>query len=128
MSPAKDGDAIAALEVVRDAFGSDSDVQYHEKILPRMDSMKFMKGVLASLLEDPHWNEYAQNWIVDFSGKYPWVASVAFIACPTGGGGKITNTRQPTYDALLRLEDRIAIQAATVRETKEQIDQETQYQ
>lgn len=32
LSPAKEGDAIAALEIVRDALGSDTEVRYHEKI------------------------------------------------------------------------------------------------
>lgn len=126
LSPAKEGDAIAALETIRDAFGSDAAVRYHDKVLPRMPSKEFMNGELASLLEDPHWRDYAQNWIADFSAKYPWMASVAFIACPTGGGGKITNTRQPSYDPSLTMEYRIAIQGATVREVKEQIDRENQ--
>lgn len=125
LSPAKEGNAIAALETIRDAFGSDAAVRYHDKILPRMPSQEFMNGELASLLEDPHWSDYAQNWIADFSAQYPWMASVAFIACPTGGGGKITNTRQPSYDPSLTMEYRIAIQAATIREVKEQIDRET---
>lgn len=87
-----------------------------------MSSQEFIKGELASLLEDPHWRDYAQNWISDFSVKYPWVASVAFIACLTGGRGKIRNTKQPSYDPSLSFEERIAIQAATVREIKKQID------
>ncbi|NEO98485.1 MAG: hypothetical protein F6K58_07370 [Symploca sp. SIO2E9] len=124
LSPAKEGDMIAALEIVRDAFGSDTEVRYHDKILPRISTQEFMNGELASLLEDPYWRDYAQNWISNFSAKYPWVASVAFIACPTGGGGKIRNTRQPSYDPSLKIEERIAIQAATVREIKEQIDSE----
>ena len=122
LSPAKADDEIAALEMVRDAFGSDAEVRYHDKILPRISSQEFMNGELASLLEDPRWRDYAQNWIEDFSEKYPWIASVAFIACPTRGGGKISNTKQPSYDPSLRIEERIAIQAATVREVKEQID------
>lgn len=127
LSPAKEGDAIAALEIVRDAFGADADVRYHDKILPRMPSQEFMKGELASLLEDSQWRDYAQNWIADFSVNYPWLASVAFIACPTGGGGKITNTRKPSYDPSLTMEYRIAIQAAVVRSVKEQLDRETEY-
>jgi|GEM_PF-5803146 len=122
LSPAKEADAIAALEIVRDAFGADTDVQYHDKILPRISSQEFMNGELASLLEDSQWTDYAQHWIADFSVKYPWLASVAFIASPTGGGGKITNTRQSSYDPSLTMEYRIAIQAATVREIKEEID------
>ncbi|NEO42527.1 MAG: hypothetical protein F6J90_41910 [Moorea sp. SIOASIH] len=124
LSPAKEGDHIAALELIQDAFGSDAEVRYHDKILPRITSQEFMKGELASLLEDCHWRDYAQNWIDDFSVKFPWLASVAFIACPTGGGGKITNTSQPSYDPSLKIEDRIAIQATTVREIKELIDRE----
>ena len=124
LSPAKANDAIAALETVRDAFGSDAEVRYHDKILPRIASQEFMNGELVSLLEDSNWRDYAQNWINDFSEKYPWMASVAFLACPTGGGGKIINTRQPSYDPSLRIEERIAIQAATVREVKEKIDRE----
>lgn len=126
LSPAKEDDAIAALEKVKDAFGSDAEIRYHDKILPRMSSQEFMNSVLISLLEDSHWRDYARNWITDFSVKYPWIASVAFIACPTGGRGNILNTKQPSYDPSLRIEDRIAIQATTVRETKEQIDSENQ--
>jgi len=124
LSPAKEGDAIAALEIVRDTFGGDADVRYHDKVLPRMSSQEFMNGELASLLEDSQWRDYAQNWIADFSAKYPWLASVAFIASPTGGRGKITNTRQPSYDPFLTMEYRIAIQAATVRSVKEELDKQ----
>ena len=125
LSPAKEGDAIAALETIRDAFGADAAVYYHDKVLPRMPSKEFMNGELASLLEDPQWRDYAESWIANFSVQYPWMASVAFIACPTGGGEKIMNTRQPSYDPSLTMEYRIAIQAATVREVKEQIDRES---